>query len=153
MTALHTAAGTYTGEAGFRMMPTDPFETRPGTATAAPAANGVGWLLHYTWGHPSDGTHAGTLLVGTPSDDGSVTAAWIDSWHQRPEVRAMVGAAVDGGVRLESDYDGWLWVIEALAHEGGGLRMLMINTVPAGLEGYDPGPYVVMDATWHPAES
>ena len=150
MTALHTLTGSFAGSGGFRMMPTDQFDVLPGTATARATANGVGWLLTYTWGHPSDGEHAGTLLVGTPGEGGTVTAGWMDSFHQKPDVRLMTGVPIDRGIRVESDYDGWIWVLEVLTTASGGIRMLMHNTVPAGLEGYDPGPYVVMDATWDP---
>lgn len=87
MHPLHNTVGTWAGANAFRMMPDDPFVEAPATAAAQLQAQGHGWLLRYTWEHPEDGEQAGTIFVGSPDQDGTVTAGWVDSWHQQPALR------------------------------------------------------------------
>jgi len=147
MHPLAKHVGRWEGACAFRMMPTDDFATAPSTATASSVADGFGWSLRYRWTHPTDGAQAGTLLVGSPDDDGAVNAAWIDAWHQKPHLGLLTGSIVDGVAHLEMEYSGWGWTI-SLPADGDGLRMVMYNVIPDGVEGADPGPYVVMDARW-----
>lgn len=139
--------GLWEGVCGFRMMPTDEFAPAPSSATSSSETDGFGWSLRYQWTHPTDGVQAGTLLVGSPDDDGAINAAWIDAWHQKPHLGSLTGSIVDGGVHLEMEYSGWGWTI-SLNGDGTELRMVMNNVIPDGVEGADPGPYVVMDARW-----
>ena len=76
-----------------------------------------------------------------------MTAAWIDAWHQKPQLGVLSGSVVDGGVRVEMLYSGWGWTIEVFA-DGAELRMVMNNVIPEGIDGAQPGPYPVMDARW-----
>ena len=76
--------GTY----AFRLLPTDEFDARRLSVSVAGAAAGRALLVSYTWAHPDDGPQAGTLLLGVPDEDGAVSAAWVDSWHQRDVVAA-----------------------------------------------------------------
>ena len=147
MHPLANHVGRWEGVCAFRMMPTDEFATAPSAATSSAEADAFGWSLRYQWTHPTDGVQAGTLLVGSPDDDGAINAAWIDAWHQKPHLGSLTGSIVDGGVHLEMEYSGWGWTI-SLTGDGDELRMVMNNVIPDGVEGADPGPYVVMDARW-----
>lgn len=149
MTLLGTHLGRWAGTCAFRMMPTDEFASGPSSATSDAEADGFGWSLRYLWTHPEDGAQAGSLLVGSPDAGGVVTAAWVDSWHQKPHLGVLTGSVVDGGVRVEMEYGGWGWTIEVLT-EDAELRMAMSNVIPEGIEGARPGPYLVMDARWTP---
>ncbi|WP_267489728.1 DUF86 domain-containing protein [Enemella dayhoffiae] len=147
MNPFTSQVGDWNGSNGFRMMPTDPLSTGESRAHSAAEADSWGWSLRYTWMHPDDGPQSGTLLLAAPESDGTITAAWLDSWHQKPGLRLLTGTFADNTAALEMECDGWFWRIsvEATADE---LRMLMHNVIPDGFEGHEPGPYVVMDAHW-----
>lgn len=162
----------WTGTCGFRMLPTDDFAQGPSTARLTEVAGGAALTLDYTWVHPEQGEQAGHLVLGRPDDDGRVTVAFTDSFHQSPEVRVLEGTAartegggdagrdrgagaaphpIDGdGVAVTMEYSGWGWTV-AVRRQGGRLAMMMQNVVPAGVEGAEPGPYDVMRAAWTPA--
>lgn len=147
MNLLAHLDGDWAGNCGFRMLPTDDLASAASSAGSDAEANGFGWSLHYQWTHPDDGVQSGTLLVASDEAGDAVNAAWIDSWHQKP-LGVLTGKVIDGGVRVEMDYaGGWGWVIEVAGHDDQ-LRMRMSNVVPDGVEGAEPGPYVVMDAQW-----
>lgn len=147
MHPLGTFVGRWVGACAFRLMPTDEFASAPSFATSDDEADGFGWSLRYVWTHPADGVQSAMLLLGSPDQEGVVTAAWIDAWHQKPQLGVLSGSVVDGGVRVEMLYSGWGWTIEVFA-DGAELRMVMNNVIPEGIEGAQPGPYPVMDARW-----
>ncbi len=68
---------------------TDEFASAPSSAGSDAEADGFGWSL--------DGVQTGALLVGSADPDGVITAAWIDSWHQKPHLGVLSGRAVEGG--------------------------------------------------------
>ena len=144
---MHT--GPWQGTCGFRLTPDDDLAVAPSSAQVGPEAIRTGWSLRYTWAHPQDGEQAGVLLVGGPDEEGRITAAWLDSWHQRPQVRLLVGTSDATTTMLETDYDGWRWRI-LVTTAPGSLGLIMHNVVPDGSEGMNPGPYVVMEARWSP---
>ncbi len=148
--ATSSPTGTWIGDCGFRLMPHDDLFVAPSAATTSSEAGGWGWSLRYTWTHADDGEQSGTLLLASPDDAGAMTVAWLDSWHQKPELRLLTGTVDAGVVRVEMDYSGWGWTIE-VAEAGNTLRMVMSNVVPAGHDGFE-GAYVVMDATWTRSE-
>jgi hypothetical protein len=134
------------GTADFRMMPTDDAVEGYSTASTAGAAGGRALLLSYTWQHPEDGEQSGTLLLGLPADDGAVSAAWVDSWHQA-DVIALAGRATPGGAVVGYEYaPGWSWEVELQVGRAG-LGLVMRNVVPEGEDG-PSGPYDVMHAHW-----
>jgi|JI8StandDraft_1071087.scaffolds.fasta_scaffold102814_2 hypothetical protein len=139
--------GTWDGTCGFRLMPDDELTVLPSRAVTAVEADGWGWSLRYTWTHPDDGEQSGTLLLASPDDEATLTAAWLDSWHQKPDLRLLTGTAADGVAHLEMEYDGWGWTIE-VRPDGDELRLAMHNVVPSGVAGVAGGPYLVMDAHW-----
>ncbi len=146
MNPFDDRAGSWVGTCGFRLMPTDELALEASTAEASGEADGWGWLLRYTWTHPDDGVQSGVLLVGSPDDDGAISAGWVDSWHQKPRLRELVGVADEGGVHLEMEYDGWGWTID-VRRSGDDLTMTMHNVVPSGFGDFE-GAYLVMDAEW-----
>ncbi|GAB3709951.1 hypothetical protein [Mariniluteicoccus flavus] len=132
MDAMPLPLGSYAGTCAFRLMPTD--DLVRGESSAA------------------DGAQSGTLLLGSPDDDGSLTAAWVESWHQKPQLGQLTGRVTDDTVHLAMTYSGWGWTIE-LSPTDGGLRMRMDNVIPDGVDEAEPGPYVVMDAHWITTEN
>lgn len=147
MNPLGDRVGRWQGVCAFRLMPDDAFSSAPSFATSDAEGGGFGWSLRYVWTHPDDGVQSGTILLGSPDEDGVVAAAWIDAWHQKPYLGVLTGSVVDGGVSVGMEYSGWGWTVEVVA-AGDGLRMVMNNVIPVGVEGAQPGPYVVMDAAW-----
>lgn len=163
------SSSDWSGTCGFRLYPTDDFSSGPSLALLTPVAGGAALALDYTWRHPEQGEQAGHLVLSRADDDGTVTAAWTDSFHQAPEVRTLRGTAGDGmsegtanaiadgvpaghpvageGVAVGMEYSGWGWTV-AVRLQGGTLAMVMQNVVPAGVEGADPGPYDAMRAAW-----
>ena len=172
MSILDEYVGTWTGTCAFRLMPSDDLAAAPSHAASAVEADGHGWSLRYTWVHPQDGEQSGTLLLGSRMEGDAITAGWVDSWHQKPELRLLTGTVshgsgesgeagqsaepgepVDPGearVTLAMEYEGWGWTIQ-ITPDGDDLRMSMHNVVPAGIEGAPAGPYLVMDAVWNRA--
>jgi hypothetical protein len=143
-------AGTWSGINSFRLMPTDNFHEASATAQLTTAADGHDLLLTYTWAHPADGPQDGVLLVGSPeSGRQGVTAAWGDSWHQKPAILALTGTLADGGLEVTADYGGgWLWVISLAGEHDDTLVLTMQNVIPNehATEEVRAGPYVVMVA-------
>lgn len=146
MNPFSTLAGGWSGTCAFRLMPSDALAPGASTATATAEADGWGWCLRYSWTHPDDGVQHGTLLLGSPAEEGGIQAAWLDSWHCKPELRLLTGSVVGDGVHLEMTYEGWGWTID-LRPAAPGLSMVMNNVIPPGHEGFE-GAYVVMDAAW-----
>jgi hypothetical protein len=138
-------AGTWQGTNGFRLMPTDELFDAPATATVSAVAGGHAVVVTYTWVHPQDGPQEGTLLVGSPDEQGTATAAWGDSWHQQPSIRTLSGTLAGGRLEVTAGYGGgWRWTIAIEA--GDPLTMTMFNVVPdeyASDEG-PAGPYPAM---------
>jgi hypothetical protein len=147
--SLGRLVGTWRGTNRFRLMPTDPFHEAPATAQLATVADGHVVLLTYTWEHPADGSQDGVLVVGSPEDGQHqhVSAAWGDSWHQKPALLSLRGTLADGALELTADYGGgWLWVISLDGERDDMLVLTMQNVVPAEHATGDvsAGPYVVM---------
>ena len=135
-------AGDRSGTCAFRLMPTDELADAPSSLSVSHAAAGRAALLTYTWRHPEDGDQTGTLMLGTPDDEGVLTAAWVDSWHQ-PAVALLTGG--DGVVGYEYA-PGWRWEVEVAATDDA-VSMVMHNVVPE--RDGEPGVrYDVMRATW-----
>lgn len=144
--------GQWSGTNGFRMHPTDEFTQAPSSAVVRPLAGGVGVGVEYTWRHPVDGEQSGFLLIGEPAEDGVLTAALLDSWHQRTGPATLTGTRepTEHGARAHVEYDygqGWCWRI-VLGPTADGLVMTMWNVVPDGVEGAPAGAYEVMVARW-----
>jgi hypothetical protein len=133
--------GDRSGTCAFRLMPAYELAVAPSMLSVSHGAAGRAALLTYTWVHPHDGEQAGTLMLGTPDDDGLLTGAWVDSWHQ-PTVVLLTGR--DGTVGY--DYaPGWRWEVDL--ELAGAVGMVMRNVVPEGEDG-PAGPYDVMRARW-----
>ncbi|WP_374455099.1 hypothetical protein [Nocardioides sp.] len=139
-------AGRWPGTADFRLMPTDDFSGGDSILEVADAARGRALRLDYTWPHPADGEQAGSLLLGVPTADGTVTAAWVDSWHQQ-DLATLVGTGDDSSATVGYEYaPGRRWEIEVRVGDSG-VGVVMRSVVP----GDDDSPavtYDVMRAAW-----
>ena len=148
MNVLAARVGSWAGTNGFRLMPNDPLETRPATASMGLAAGGHLTALQYMWEHPSDGSQDGLLIVWNADAGESARALWADSWHQQPEPMCLSGTVGENKVTLEAGYggDGWRWRIVVEATETASMRMLMYNVIPAeqATDDMPAGPYPVM---------
>jgi hypothetical protein len=134
------------GTCAFRLMPTDEFDAGASTVSVEAAAAGRAVIVTYTWAHPTDGPQTGTLLLGVPGEDGSVSAAWVDSWHQR-DVVSLTGTRTATGATVAYEYaPGWTWEIE-VAVDAGNLSLVMRNGVPASEDG-PATRYDAMRASW-----
>lgn len=143
------AAGRWSGSADFRLLPTDDFSGGDSMLGVADAARGHALQLSYTWAHPDDGDQAGTLLLGVPAEDGAVSSAWVDSWHQ-PTPTALAGR-IDGTGTVTLDYEyapGWRWEVEVRVADAV-VDLVMRNTVPEQ-DGEPEHTYDVMLAAWVP---
>jgi hypothetical protein len=144
---LTRLAGTWEGTNGFRLMPSDELHRAPSTASVTSAAGGHDVVVAYTWTHPQDGPQDGIMLVGSPDEDGTVTTAWGDSWHQQPAIRTFSGTLDSGRLEVTADYGaGWLWTITVEGDDP--LVLTMYNVVPAeyGTDETPAGPYPAMIA-------
>ena len=140
------ARRTLAGTCAFRLVPTDELADAPSTLVLDEVARGRATLLTYTWTHPDDGDQTGTLLLGVPADDGTVTASWVDSWHQ-PDVALLTGTGHGTSRSLGYDYaPGWRWEVDVAVDEAT-VSMVMRNVAPEG-QGGPAGPYDVMRASW-----
>jgi hypothetical protein len=139
------------GENAFRLMPTDPWRSRPAKGRLESAAGGSALLLRYDWEHPDDGPQDGILLIGSPEEQRGVEAMWLDSWHQKPGPLLLTGTAADGAtcVLAGTYLQEWGWEIHLDLDAG--LRMTMRNVIPASAvkaeqaQALSAGPYDVMD--------
>ena len=145
---LPNSAGTWVGNNGFRLMPSDPF-AEPARVTVMAAAGGHLASIAYWWEHPDDGPQDGLVVVGPADDGGSLVAMWGDSWHQKPAPMMLSGSRDSAGTTLELEGEwggGWGWRVTFDATEAGSLRMQMDNVIPAehATAEIAPGPYPVM---------
>ena len=145
-------AGTWTGSNGFRLMPTDELYDAPATAELSTAADGHDLVVTYTWAHPADGPQDGVLVVGSPDDEQRVvTAAWGDSWHQKPAMLTLTGSLTQRRLEVTADYGGgWRWSISIDGSRDDRLALTMHNIIPAGhaTDEVPAGPYPVMVAEY-----
>jgi hypothetical protein len=150
-------AGTWQGSNGFRLMPTDELYEAPAAAELSTPAGGHDLVLTYGWTHPDDGSQDGVLMVGSPDDEGQVvTAAWGDSWHQKPDLRVFTGTLTERRLEVTADYGGgWRWVISLDGGRDDRLTLTMYNVVPEEYATYEAaaGPYPVMVAELQRGES
>lgn len=149
MRELSAHEGRWVGTNGFRLMPADAVVEAPITATVSPAAKGGLTQLAYTWVHADDGEQQGLLVIGPGEDDGSVSAFWGDSWHQKPEPRALAGTYAGDVVTVAYTYAGnWRWEIAVDASAPDALTLTMRNVIPASAAGdtMEAGPYAAMHA-------
>ena len=143
-------SGTWRGNNGFRLMPTDELSEAPATAALTTAADGHDLVLTYTWAHPDDGPQDGVLMVGSTDDQEQVvTAAWGDSWHRKPSLLMLTGTLNERHLEVTADHGGgWRWVISLAGDRGDRLALTMYNVIPAEQATGDApaGPYPVMAA-------
>jgi hypothetical protein len=137
--------GQRTGTCAFRLMPTDELTESPSGLTVTEAATDRALALAYSWSHPEDGPQTGTLLLGVPGEEGVVSAAWVDSWHQR-DVVLLTGSSDAMTVTVGYEYaPGWRWEIEV---GGGDTTTLVMHNIVPERESAPAVRYDVMRASW-----
>lgn len=143
---LAPLVGQWQGVHRQRLLPTDEFVASAATASVTVTAREY-VSLAYTWSD-GDAPQEGLLLLSGGAGEEGVSAVWLDSWHASPAWMLFSGTVGDDAVvRLSGSYAApegpdWGWQIVVAPHEGGGIRMTMLNLVP----GYDP--YVAVEAVY-----
>lgn len=148
--SFSTQTRALTGECGFRLLPTDDFDSAAAAAYVRTVADGLGLVVSYDWNHITDGPHSGMLLV-TESESGALQATWLDSFHQKPYPMQLTGAFAGDVIELEGVYAAtWGWQISLTIAEDGPIRLVMRNLVPPEFNnGVTSEPYVVMQLAAH----
>ena len=121
----------------------DPHTGQPEDSASAAVLTTLlgGRFVHvdYDWSYQGAG-QKGSILIGGPSDPGSVTAHWIDSWHMSEDVMTCAGAVEGGGdVDVRGSYPAppgpdWGWRIVVRPVGGTELHITMYNVTPDGDE-------------------
>ena len=112
-------------------------EESPATATVVPVLDGRFVRLDYTWGYQGK-PQAGSFLFGFESAADSLTAHWIDGWHNGDRVMACVGARPHGpSLEVRGTYEAppgpdWGWRTEVTPDGQRSLRIVMFNVWPDG---------------------
>lgn len=148
------------GEASFRLMPTDEFHTGQTWATITEFCTDQ-YAIRYSWEHPKDGEQHGELLLGAAhTEDGSITAGWVDTWHQKPHLQVFDGSTSADAILLRANYGGeWEWQIELAGLGTGTPVMTFRNVIPEAVLAAQPpgpnpvstGPYDVSVFSWRSA--
>jgi hypothetical protein len=111
-------------------------ETR---ATVTPLLGGSFVRIDYTWDYKGD-PQEGSFLIGLETDTDTLTAAWVDTWHNADRMmicRGEPGAGAGGSIGFKGEYGApegppWGWRTEI--HTDPGLRIVMYNVTPDGDE-------------------
>ena len=111
----------------------------PTAAVVSPILGGTFVQITYTWtesGTPQEGL----LLVGLDPDPGTVTVAWLDTWHNGNRMMICAGTLLpDGGIDVFGTYPGrpgeadWGWRTR-LEPADEAWTMRMFNVSPGGAE-------------------
>ncbi|MDO5492284.1 MAG: hypothetical protein Q4F53_01565 [Nesterenkonia sp.] len=154
----HDHSRSAAGTCSFRLMPFDRLVEGP-SQVALQSIGPSAVSVTYTWNHPDDGPQHGGLLIGAPDDDGTVEAAWFDTWHHQPALMRLHGTHTDAGISLSGTYAeewGWLIALDLSADGAAPSGMTMSNVIPESALATAPpdsppvtaGPYEVMVAAW-----
>ncbi|MBX3050922.1 MAG: DUF1579 family protein [Caldilineaceae bacterium] len=148
-TTLGELLGQWRGENRLWLDPDNPPALSETTALVESIAQDKFVTLRYTWaddGNPQDGL----LLLGAESDDGSVQAVWVDSWHMdRVQMQFWGAVGPDGVVSVAGSYAAppgpdWGWRIVIEPRQGDSFRLLMYNVTPEEEE------QLAVEAVYHP---
>jgi hypothetical protein len=144
---LLAVMGEWTGTNALRMMPDDDFRRSDGTATVATHSGGNVASISYTWSDFGGQPQEGFLLLSDGEADGTVAAAWSDSWHQHPQWMALSGSVdPDGTITVHGLYGegaeqgGWWIHVDPV--DAAQLTMTMDNDMT------ETGQYEVVRATY-----
>ncbi len=135
---LAACIGTWAGTSRLSDPSMNVSDDSPSTLVLTPVLAGRFIRVDYTWGYKGD-PQEGSLLIGSVSDPGEVTAQRIDTWHMGESVMSCHGTAGgDGSIDAKGSYAAppgpdWGWRI-ALDPGDGSLRLRMYNITPDGDE-------------------
>ena len=101
---LRPVEGSWNGENTLRIMPEDPWQTSPATASIQVHARGHLATVAYTWEESGD-EQEGVLVLTETAEPGGLSTIWVDTWHQHPQCMSLTGAfQEDGSIRVEGEY-------------------------------------------------
>jgi hypothetical protein len=78
---------------------------------------------------------AGMLIVGTEND--SVKAVWIDSWHNGDKFMSNEGTFEENSIKVKGfyavpDHPDWGWITEIAFENEDSFKIIMHNVTPVG---------------------
>ncbi|MEZ5399768.1 MAG: DUF1579 family protein [Bryobacteraceae bacterium] len=125
-----------------------PHSESDSTLEVAAGVNPTAREIRYGWSHEGQ-PQRGVLLIAAHPKDHSVTAAWLDSWHQGVSVMFSSGEAAAHGFSVRGSYavpghPDWFWRI-AIEAAPDRLRLTMYNISPDGEE------HLAVSADYSPA--
>lgn len=132
-------AGRLTGENRLHDPHSNRPEDTPSTAVISAVLGGRFVRIDYTWSYRG-APQEGSLLVGHDSQEGAMTAHWVDTWHNGDKVMACRGATGGQGVAsVRGSYAAppgpdWGWRIDLVTSDANSLRINMFNIEPDGQE-------------------
>ena len=138
--SMATWLGRWTGTKQVILDPADaPLPAGPSQLAFQQLGAGELYRVEYDW--QLEGlTRFGALLLAVHPETDTVSAAWVDSWHQSSAVMSLTSASSPAGVlRLSGRYaveagPAWGWAIEFESGAEEGLEMRMYNATPEGDE-------------------
>lgn len=110
----------------------------PSTVVVTPMIGGRFVRIDYTWSYRGE-PQEGALILGFKKKAGTVTAHWMDSWHNSDNVMPLTGSlADDGTLTVRGSYPApegpdWGWRID-VKKDGDALRIVHHNVFPDGKE-------------------
>ncbi len=135
---LIACTGQWKGNYQLWLMPETDANQSPSAATVLPVVKGKFARLDYTWMWEGE-LQEGSLLIGYETQTGSVTAVWIDAWHNGNKFMICHGKMRDGAIDVLGSYPapsgpdwGWRTVIKPGGPDS--LRLTMYNVTPEGKE-------------------
>ncbi len=136
---LAAAAGSWRGTSTLQDPMRGVADASDSTATVTPVLGGRFVRIDYTWAY--DGApQEGSLLLGFQKKTDTLTAHWIDSWHNGDGAMACQGRAADGGpLTVRGSYPAppgpdWGWRIDVAPDGRDALRITHYNVWPEGKE-------------------
>lgn len=134
---LIACAGTWRGKSTLQDPSNNIAQDSSSDLTVTPVLGGRFVRLDYTWSY-NDAPQEGSILVGYEKKPETLTAHWIDSFHNGTKVMACTGPKPDGPtLSVRGSYAAppgpdWGWRIAITPEDGGTLRIVMHNLWPEG---------------------
>jgi Protein of unknown function (DUF1579) len=137
--SFRALTGSFRGRKKLWVRPGEPVRESESSAQVSVAANGKFLHISYTWKEGE--LQQGLLIIGVEDDGQTVSAAWIDSWHNGDRMMVCRGGKTpSGGWSVRGSYPAppgpdWGWRIEIQPGSGSDKWQLsMFNATPDGQE-------------------